>query len=248
MQFSQPPPTFLPYSASAQPTSIDSTLYASRSVAPQLPGYFSLTTPPSAKVAPSIGVAPFAGMVSSAGVAVSGPPPSRLVGEIQPGVAQPQGGLPAPSTRFALSNNEKCYVEYKNYVFYFYSHLEHAKPIILNKGGARKLINHFKNLDPFVVQQKRNIEQDLTINAEIIQNGGEPLKPRDLTFYQVSLSTFKHFDIRLEANVYNNNIYIWLRLYVQDKEDPAIYRPCKGGILFGEDHYLNFENFFNVCK
>ena len=235
MQFSQPPPLISSFTSNAPPAYCDSTLYAPPTLPPQLPGYFSASTP------------------VVAGVAGSGPPQSKVV---QPGVVQPQVVQPGffpqqvalPSSRFLVSNNEKSFVEYKNYVFYFNSHLENSKPIVLNKGVARKLINHFKILDPFVIQQKRKIEQDLTLNAELLFNGKDPIPPRDVKFYQVSLSTFKHFDIRLEANVYNNNIYIWLRLYVQDKDDPTIYRPCKGGILFGEDQYLNFENFFNICK
>jgi hypothetical protein len=233
MQFSQPPPTMLPFSASAPASSNNSTFYAHPSVAPQLPGYFTSTSP--AGVAGSGLVQPG---LSQPGVAGSG--------LFQPGVGQQQ--VPSPYPRFFLSNNEKCYVEYKNYVYYFHSHLEHAKPIILTKKAAQKLVDHIKQLEPFVVQQKRNIENDLTFNAELLLSGKDPLPPKDLTFYQVSLSTFKHFDIRLEANVYNNNIYIWLRLYVQDKDDPTIYRPCKGGILFGEDQYLNFEKFYNVRK
>jgi hypothetical protein len=278
MQFSQPPPNFLPvgnYSSGILSSNFDPLLPTPQpqAVAPAL-GQQQVGLQPQ-PVAPALGqqqgglqpqpVAPALGQqqvgLQPQPVAPAlGPPAFQYQQHLQasPQVAPPtlvQQQIPFPNSKnnlkgpfFVLSNNEKSFVEYKNYVFYFNSHLEHAKPIVLNKAAAQQLVLHLKQLEPFVLQQKANIEHDLTINAQLLQTGHEPVPPKEHKFYQVSLSQFKHFDIRLEANVYQNNIYIWLRVYFQDKQDPTLYRPCKGGTLFGEDQYLKFEEFFNKCK
>lgn len=262
MQFSQPPPNFLPagnYSSEILSSNPAPLLHTPQpqAVAPTIgPQQGGFQQQP---VAPALAQQPL-GLQPQPVAPALGPPAFQYQQHLQasPQVAPPtlvQQQIPFPNSKinlkgpfFVLSNNEKSFVEYKNYVFYFNSHLEHAKPIVLNKAAAQQLVFHLKQLEPFVLQQKANIEHDLTINAQLLQAGHEPVPPKEHKFYQVSLSQFKHFDIRLEANVYQNNIYIWLRVYFQDKQDPTLYRPCKGGTLFGEDQYLKFEEFFNKCK
>jgi hypothetical protein len=141
----------------------------------------------------------------------------------------------------------RSYVEFKRNSFYFYSHIELVKPIILNKTGVKNLLLAFKELQPIYLHEHRLIENELTANAELVQAGKEPLPSEEKLVYSQTLAKFKCWEIRQLVSKYQENLYIWTKLFVQDSEDPNAYYPCKGGILWEDNNYEPFENFVNNC-
>ena len=141
----------------------------------------------------------------------------------------------------------RSYVEFKRNSFYFYSHIELVKPIILNKTGVKNLLLAFKELQPLYLHEHRLIENELTANAELVQAGKEPLPSEEKLVYSQTLAKFKCWEIRQLVSKYQENLYIWTKLFVQDCEDPNAYYPCKGGILWEDNNYEPFENFVNNC-
>ena len=146
---------------------------------------------------------------------------------------------------FELS--DKSYVEYKRNSFYFYSHIEGIKPLILNKEAIKKLLLSFRELQPLVWREQKIVQQDLEFNAKLIESGRTAIAPEDKLCYTATLAKIKCWEIRQQVNKYDNNIYIWTKLFVQDKEDPATYYPCKGGILWPNEDYKGFEQFVDNC-
>ena len=141
----------------------------------------------------------------------------------------------------------KSSVEYKRHAFHFYSHLEGVKPLILNKTAIKKLLASFKELKPLVHKEQFLIQDDLEINGKLIEAGRDPLPAVEKLVYSQTLAQFKVWEIRQQVNKYDNNIYIWTKLYVQDKEAPTTYYPCKGGILWADENYESFEKFVDDC-
>ncbi len=142
---------------------------------------------------------------------------------------------------FELS--ERSYVEFKKNQYYFYSHIPGVKPLILGKDHVKLLLLSFQELQPIVWREKRIIEETLEYNAKQIQAGKPPLSPENKLCYSNTIAKMKCWEIRQQVNKYENKIYIWTKLYVQDKEDPTTYYPCKGGILWPNEDYKSFENF-----
>jgi hypothetical protein len=148
-------------------------------------------------------------------------------------------------TTFFLS--EKSFVEYKKFAFYFNSHIDNVKPIVLNKTAAQKFLSSFGQLEKLIANEKLGIQQDLNVNATLLEMGQTPYAPVDKEFYQQTLTEFKVWQIRLTANKYQNTIYVWLKLYVQNSEDPTIYLPCKGGVILPWENFDALKNFMITC-
>ena len=141
----------------------------------------------------------------------------------------------------------KSYVEYNKNSFYFYSHIDGVKPIILNREAINKLLDSFKDLASYVTKEKKVIDQDFKKNAKLVETGKEPLPPKDKLVYSETIAEFKVWEIRQQVNKYNNNLYVWTKLFVQDKEDPTTYYPCKGGILWPDDNVDGFQQYVKEC-
>ena len=143
--------------------------------------------------------------------------------------------------------SSKSYVEYKRNAFYFYSHIEGVKPLILNKEAIKLLLASFKELQPLVHKELKLCQQDVEFNEKLVQSGRKPIEAESKLCYSCTLAKFKCWEIRQQVNKYENNIYIWTKLFVQDKENPTIYYPCKGGILWPNEDYQSFEKFVDYC-
>ncbi len=143
--------------------------------------------------------------------------------------------------------SEKSFVEYKKFAFYFYSHIDNVNPIVLNKTAINKFLAAYAELDKRVSQEKLCIQQDLNINATLIEAGKQPFDPIDKEFYKETLTTYKVWKICLQANKYQNNIYVWLKLFAQSKEDPLLYVPCKGGVILPHDNFADLKKFITNC-
>jgi len=141
----------------------------------------------------------------------------------------------------------KSYVEYKKNSFYFYSHIDDVKPLILNKQAIKELLAAFVDLAPYVSKEQKVIQQDSKKNAKLLDAGKEPFEPQDKLVYTRTIAAFKCWEIRQQVSKYKNNLYVWTKLFVQDKEDKTVFYPCKGGILWPEENYQEFFKFVNDC-
>ena len=141
----------------------------------------------------------------------------------------------------------KSYVEYKNNVFYFYSHIEGIKPIILNKESVKTLLASFKELHPIVWKEEKRIKDEIDLNARLVEADRIPIPPEEKLCYSKTISHFKVWEIRQQVSKYSHKLYVWTKLYVQDKEVPTTYYPCKGGILWPNPDYAAFEKFVDDC-
>ncbi len=141
----------------------------------------------------------------------------------------------------------KSYVEYKQNSFHFYSHIDGVKPIILNREVIHKLLASFKDLASYVSKEQKVIEQDEKKNAKLVEAGKTPLPAKEKLVYSETIAEFKVWEIRQQVNKYNNNLYVWTKLFVQDKEDSSTYYPCKGGILWPDENYIDFEKYVKEC-
>ncbi len=139
--------------------------------------------------------------------------------------------------------SDKSYVEFKKNQYYFYSHIPQTRPIILGKDHVKLLLLSFQELQPIVWREQKIIEETLEFNQKLIKAGQPPLVPENKICYTNTLAKIKCWEIRQIVNKYENKVYIWTKLYVQDKEDPSTYYPCKGGILWPNENYKSFEDF-----
>ena len=143
--------------------------------------------------------------------------------------------------------SEKSFVEFKKHSFYFYSHIDNVKPIVLSKAAAQKFLTSFQTLDKLIANEQLAIQQDLNVNATLIELGKLPFGPVDKEFYLETLSEFKLWQIRLQANKYQNTIYVWLKLYVQKTTaDATVHVPCKGGVILPWDNFDGLKNFITT--
>jgi hypothetical protein len=74
-----------------------------------------------------------------------------------------------------------------------------------------------------------------------------PFIPPDKQLCFELISEYKCWKIYLDANKYQNSLYVWLKLYGQDKEKPELFTPRTGGVILPVEKLADVSKFINMC-
>lgn len=156
-----------------------------------------------------------------------------------------------PANVFPLNKDGKgkARIEFNADKFKFISHIEDAAPIGLFSGDMMTLCNNLNSVvglfrqtknELFAAQEKR--ADDLIAGLEFT----ESCYPNKDVF-SIPIQKKGNFEIRLEINVYNENVFLWLARYMVSNQDQKTYR-CKGGSLLNSVDPAKLKKFAVMCQ
>lgn len=140
---------------------------------------------------------------------------------------------------FKLMNGKIVFEKNK---FDFYNHTEIEK-ISMYKTPAVKLIEQLKLIQVMAAQKNELIHAKI---EKHLATGGTlenfPQLP-DETIMDVELSRFGIWETKLTMDIYNNKVFIWLKLMIHPEEDPTSTHFVRGVKFEIQDKCDDLANF-----
>lgn len=164
---------------------------------------------------------------------------------------------------FYLSKDEKANVEYKKYRYIWHSHKSPSTDISMSKKEMKRLLEF---LPSFQKQAREIMRKSYEEDVENSENGPEAKKLKEDSFIPNKnwrteiISKFQQFETRLTLDTYNDDYFIWLRLFFdlnhekdeelakQRKANDEDWKSCFGGIIFNDVIVSDLKRFVKKCN
>jgi len=125
---------------------------------------------------------------------------------------------------FYLSKDEKANVEYKKYRYIWHSHKSPSTDISMSKKEMKRLLEFLPSFQKQAREIMRksyeeDVEEGKNEKTEDSENGPEAKKLKEDSFIPNKnwrteiISKFQQFETRLTLDTYNDEYFIWLRLF-----------------------------------
>jgi|FrelakmetLWP11LW_1041352.scaffolds.fasta_scaffold26169_2 hypothetical protein len=172
---------------------------------------------------------------------------------------------------FYLSKDEKANVEYKKYRYIWHSHKSPSTDISMSKKEMKRLLEFLPSFQKQAREIMRksyeeDVEEGKNEKTEDSENGPEAKKLKEDSFIPNKnwrteiISKFQQFETRLTLDTYNDEYFIWLRLFFdlnhekdeelakKRKANDEDWKSCFGGIIFNDVIVSDLKRFVKKCN